>query len=490
MVVRHRLPSVVAFTAVLLVGCSGLSGSAPAADEALQALPGGGGIVRPTAVAAAMASGDGNVPPPAARDGDFPFYMPMEGLRRPANRLFIKCDESQASGRQIYQGRDGASLYGRAEGGFEFIYEATDDAGRPCVYPFEPWMPQIVGNLDGTQYIIRSSVPGRAVTFRTSDQWASIGLRIMEIGSQRVHFELRDVNVDFPGAIQPMGALHLEAFGGDRDGLFTAVVRRSRLFGGKNAIFVPAGQTMLYVEDSDIAGNVGTNNDQEHSTYINGIIASHMRRSRWHGQLSWQNIASGHQLKDKSYLRIYEDVTVSNASDQAAPSAMALIDASAYGFTWSNNLHLERLAPAQEVREGLVDLRTDMLYGRESLYPWPVLVNANWRMPAQPLGSLDQVYLSVFQNTSVDSFRTEPFVFALRPQGTRLGNGEHLIDGNDQSTRAQQRMVSLAFNTSGRAARVFAPGGWTYADPQLPANSQWVRNRDAFITHALGLIGR
>ena len=118
------------------------------------------------------------LPPPhttadyAAHDASYPFYMPMRGLRRPANRFFVKCDASQAAGREVYQGNDVAALYGRAEGGMEFVYEARDRAGRPCVYPFAPNLPDIVGNLDGTQYIFRSSVPGERVTFRTGDQWA------------------------------------------------------------------------------------------------------------------------------------------------------------------------------------------------------------------------------------------------------------------------------------------------------------------------------
>jgi len=39
----------------------------------------------------------------AAHDATYPFYMPMQGLRRPANRFFVKCDASQAAGREVYQ---------------------------------------------------------------------------------------------------------------------------------------------------------------------------------------------------------------------------------------------------------------------------------------------------------------------------------------------------------------------------------------------------
>jgi hypothetical protein len=118
------------------------------------------------------------------------------------------------------------------------------------------------------------------------------------------------------------------------------------------------------------------------------------------------------------------------------------------------------------------------------------LVDRSWRMPASPLSVLDKVYLSVFLNTSVESFRTEPYVFALRPQGTSLLPGTTTVGGNNQTTRAQQRMVSLAFHTTGHANRIYSNEGWTFTDPRLPADDQWIINRDAFIRHALGLIGR
>lgn len=423
-------------------------------------------------------------------DDLYPFYMPMTGLHRPAIKLFVKCDASRAAGREVYAGRDAASLYGRAEGGFEFVYEALDRTGQPCVYPFAPWMPQIAGPLQGTVYILRSSVPGRRVTFRTGDEWATIDMRLFDIGQQRIHFEMNDIELDFPGAIQAKGALHLEAFGGAKPGLFTAVIRRSRIYGGKNALFVPGGQTMLYITDSDLAGNVGTNVDQEHTTYINGTLVSHFRNSVWHGQRAWQNVASGHQLKDKAYLRIYENVTVSNVPTGSTPSAMPLIDVSSFGFTWANNLRLERVSPAQAPRDGLVDLRSEILYGTPGSYPWNVLVNPAWRMPANPLSALDSVYLSVFLNTTVDSFRNEPFVFALRPQGTALAPDGTEVVGNDRTTRAQQRAVSIALNTNGRFNGVFSDEGNTFTDPRLPPEAQWVTDRDAFIRHALDLIGR
>ncbi|WP_298166150.1 hypothetical protein [Novosphingobium sp.] len=473
------------------IGCSGLGSESNAQTTAR-----GAGTGQQTAVPPLQPVVPPELPPPrtlaeyAAHDATYPSYMPMQGLRRPANRFFVKCDASQAAGREVYQGNDLASLYGRAEGGLEFIYEARDRAGRPCVYPFAPSLPDIVGNLDGTQYIFRSSIPGERVTFRSGDQWAVLRLRALEMGRSRIHFEMRDIELDFPGAIQPMGALHLETFGGAPPGLFTAVIRRSRLFGGKNAIFVPSGETMLYAEDSEIEGNVGTNNDQEHSTYINGTLVSHFRNVSWKGQLGWSNIASGHQLKDKAYLRIYENVRVSNAPGRGSPSAMPLIDATSFGFTWANNLRIDRVAPLQEPRDALVDLRSEILYGNPQHYPWPVIATSEWRMPPAALGALDQVYLSVFFNTEVHSFRTEPYVFALRPWGRGFTPGTATIAGEGLTTRTEQRAVSLAFGTSGTFSKVYSADGWTYANPRLSDEMLWVADRDAFIRHALGLIGR
>ena len=426
----------------------------------------------------------------AAHDATYPFYMPMKALAKPAIRLFITCEASRRAGKEVYVGADAASLYGRATGGFEFVYEATDRAGHACVYPFSPWIPQIAGPLQGTQYILRSSVPGHRVIFRNGGEWATIDLRLFDIGRQRMHFEMRDIDLDFPGAVQPMGALHLEAFGGTSPGLFTAVIRRCRIYGGKNAVFVPGGQTMLFVEDSTIAGNVGGNADQEHTTYINGTLVTHLRNSSWAGQHAWSNVASGHQLKDKAYLRIYENVTVSNRPVGTPASAMPLIDASAFGFTWANNLHLVRQAPLQAPRDALVDLRTEMRYGAAANYPWSVLAGPGWRMPPDPLAALDKLYLSVFLNTSIDSFRTEPYVFALRNQGTAFEPGTDHIAGNDTAPRAWQRAVSIAFHTTGRVGHAYSRDGWTFSDPKLPRQSEWIIDRDAFIRHALGLIGR
>lgn len=482
-----RVPLWLAAGAALLgtIGCSGLGSESNAQTAANSAAA---SPLQPVVPA--------ELPPPhtpaeyAAHDASYPFYMQMRGLRRPANRFFVKCDASQAAGREVYQGNDVAALYGRAEGGLEFVYEARDRAGRPCVYPFAPNLPDIVGNLDGTQYIFRSSVPGDRVTFRTGDQWAALRMRALDMGRARIHFEMRDIELDFPGAVQPMGALHLETYGGTPPGLFTAVVRRSKIFGGKNAIFVPGGETMLYAEDSEITGNVGGNADQEHSTYINGTLVSHFRNVRWQGQQGWRDVASGHQLKDKAYLRVYEDVTVSNAPGLGSPSAMPLIDASSFGFTWSNNLRIERVPPLQPPREALVDLRSEILYGNPQHYPWPVIATSDWRMPSAPLGALDKVYLSVFFNTEVRSFRNEPYVFALRPWGRGFQPGTPTIVGEGLTLKSEQRTVSLAFGTRGAFSKVYSADGWTYANPRLADNMLWVADRDAFIRHALGLIGR
>ena len=488
--------SVMPLAMLCVIGCSGLGGQSSAQTGERNTSP-------PLQPAARPEPAPPQTPAEfAAHDQQYPFYMPMDGLRRPAVRLFIKCDASRAAGREVYKGQDAASLYGRVEGGYEFVYEARDGAGQPCVYPFAPWQPDITGDLQGTQFILRSSIPGEQVTFRTGKEWASFNMRALEMGRNRIHFEMRDIALDFPGAIQPMGALHLETYGGAKPGLFTVVVRRSKIFGGKNAIFAPGGETMLYIEDSEITGNVGTNADQEHGTYINGTLVSHFRNVSWHGQQGWSNVASGHQLKDKAYLRVYENVTVSNTPGRGSPSAMPLIDASAYGFTWSDNLQVQRVQPLQTPRDALIDLRSEILYGNPDHYPWPVIANPGWRMPdgpqngpqsgpqSGPLGALDQVYLSVFFNTSVASFRTEPYVFALRPWGRGFEPGTATVVGEGLTTRSEQRAISLAFNTRGALAKVYSGEGWTFVNPRLPESALWVTDRDAFIRHALGLIGR
>lgn len=480
----HRLAMLMAFAPLLLFSSADRASTAPPVRLESEALTGGADVTVAGLVAAA----------PQATvqrdDREYPFYMPMQGLRKPAVSLRIRCDASRAAGQEVYAGPSAESLGGRVEGGFEFVYEAYDGAGRPCVYPFSPWMPQIVGDTNGTQYIFRSSVPGVPVTFRTNDAWAGINPRLFDLGPQRIHFEMRDIALDFPGAGESKGAVHLEILGVTRPGLITAVIRRANIFGGKNAIFVPGGETMVLIEDSIIRGNVGDDVDQEHGTYINGTLVTHVRNSTWYGQKGWIDVASGHQLKDKAYLRVYENVTAANLPGATVPSAMPLVDISAFGFTWSNNLQLKRVAPAQDVRDALVDLRTEIVYGTPDHYPWNIMVDPGWRMPANPLGALDQVYLSVFQNTLVDSYRTEPFVFRAWRQGLGVEPGTPTVIGNEATTKAQQRMVSLAFNTRGTLRRAYSPEGWTYADPALPPEAAWVLDRDAFIRHALGLIGR
>jgi hypothetical protein len=169
---------------------------------------------------------------------------------------------------------------------------------------------------------------------------------------------------------------------------------------------------------------------------------------------------------------------------------MPPIDASSFGFTWANNLHIRRVPSPQEPREGLVDLRSEILYGNPQHYPWPVIASAQWQMPAAALGALDKVYLSVFFNTEVQSFRNEPFVFALRPWGRGFEPGTPTIAGEGFTTRAEQRAVSLAFGTRGAFGKVYSGDGWTYVNPKLSDAMLWVADRDAFIRHALGLIGR
>ena len=53
------------------------------------------------------------------------------------------------------------------------------------------------------------------------------------------------VGLWFVRIVLARGALHLEVADTAPPGLFTAVIRRSKIYGGQNALFVPGGQTML-----------------------------------------------------------------------------------------------------------------------------------------------------------------------------------------------------------------------------------------------------
>lgn len=214
---------------------------------------------------------------------------------------------------------------------------------------------------------------------------------------------------------------------------------------------------MVLIEDSLIRGNIGDNVDQEHGTYINGTLVTHIRNSTWYGQKGWVDIASGHQLKDKAYLRVYEDLTVANLPNATTPSAMPLVDISAFGFTWSNNLKLKRVPSAQTVRDSLVDLRTEIVYGAPHHYPWNIMATPQWRMPPAPLAALDQVYLSVFQNSLVDSFRTEPHVFRLNAQGLGVEPGTPTVVGNEQTTRRSSAWCRWRSTLGARSASLSRP---------------------------------
>jgi hypothetical protein len=64
------------------------------------------------------------------------------------------------------------------------------------------------------------------------------------------------------------------------------------------------------------------------------------------------------------------------------------------------------------------------------------------------------------------------------------------VVGEGFTTRGEQRAVSLAFGTRGTFGKVYSADGWTYPNPRLSDDALWVADRDAFIRHALGLIGR
>ena len=425
----------------------------------------------------------------------------MSGLLAPKHVLHVLCDESVAAGEEVLAEGEKLPWNSYSAGGVEMIYEAKNDAGEACVYNFAPWHPRKGSGKNawpsGSQFIYRSSEPGTQVTFRTKSDWSSLSIKAGPHDGKRYHYEVKDVALDFPEAGQPMGALHLEAFADPASGgLMTAVLRRVSIRGGKNALFLPGGATMLYIEDSDIGGNIGGHVDQQHSTYINGIISTHMVNTKWWGQRA-SGAYGGHQLKDKAYLRIYEDVSVTNVPDQGDPSTMPLNDITAFGFTWSKGLKLDRVKPnssERRTRDALVDIRTSLLYTPAEQIPYaPGLNDSDWTMPmargeAIPDGLAQNVYLHVFHDTEVNSYREEPYVFRLHLQGTEYNDDDRISGPKEDRVPEQQRMVGLAFGTTGTFESAWKDQGHVYADPAMPADAEFVFDKDAFAYHSLNLL--
>ena len=219
------------------------------------------------------------------------------------------------------------------------------------------------------------------MTFRTSGAWDAFHFKSGNLAA-RLHVEVHDFNLDFPGSVQMMGALWIEAFPGwNTDGLVTVALDNVDVFGGKNAVFVPSGRTMLYADDLRIFGNVGTNTETEHGTYINGALLTHFDSSSWTGQRA-NGVDGGHQLKNKALIQIYEDVSVDNRAGASDPSNRVLMDLTGLGYIWAEGIDLTRVETA-DPREGLIHLRSQ---GRTRYIPSEVY-------PAEPVQVLSLIHI-------------------------------------------------------------------------------------------------
>ncbi|MGB7406370.1 MAG: hypothetical protein WA906_11820, partial [Pacificimonas sp.] len=349
----------------------------------------------------------------------YPSYMPMTGLLPPKHEFYVLCEESIEAGREVLT--DGKKLpWGNySGGGVEMVYEARADDGSPCVYNFAPWTPTMGSGRNawpsGSQFHWKSSERGVRVTFRTDSDWATLRFRPGKSEGKRFHFEVTDFDLDFHGAIQPHGALWLESYPtASEGGLSSLVVRNSRVTGGKNALFVPSGASMLYVEDSEIGRNVGRHVDQQHPVYLNGTLVAHFKDTLVFGDHAVPS-AGGHILKLKSALRLLENVTLDNGGGLAVPTDRPLADFSGHGWTWSENLNLIRRASPGSTRPTMVDVRRDRYLSGRMKGPWPDA--KGFTMPTE-LGDCsgdvaDQVYLHVFKDTVTSSEVKEPNVFRM-----------------------------------------------------------------------------
>lgn len=503
------LPLCLTLTSVLLASCGGDEAPSLVVHETIPAAPVGSAdtpATPPPQPASGNAAGSPDepfvIPPEEQPEPIYPFYMDMEGLLPPRITLHVRCDESMAAGKHVLAEGEKFPWSGYSRGGIELVYQAFDDTGAPCVYPFAPWSPtRGPGDNDwpdGSQFIYRSAVPGHRVVFRSEGEWARLHFKPWSLNERRFHFEMRDIELDFRKAVQAMGALHLEAVP-DQTSLLSVVIRRSRLTGAKNAMFIPSGRTMVYIEDSQIGANVGTNVDQEHSTYVNGILSFHAVDSIWFGQKA-SGSYGGHQLKNYSYLTVLEDVTLDSGGGKGAASNRPLYDGSSYGFTWMNGLTLVR-QEAEQPREALIDLRDGHYHkgrkrGRneaDGVVELPWLKVDDWRMPvSDPCSTeaINQTYLHVFRDVTVESFRQEPFVARLN--GVYDSYDEIMAD--PQATRAR----AFSFGTKGDFDGFLSPTGYRYLDENPPvytcedprgALPDVLADRDAFIRNAFAKVG-
>lgn len=420
--------------------------------------------------------------PPQDADTVYPFYLPMDGLLPVRQTILLDCRRSNAAGE--YRTRRGrpADFGAGPHGSYEIIFEAFEERG--CVFTDIGFpVPPREGRddyRDGAQIIYRSSVPGSPAKIVSGNMWHNIHLKVPHrLLAGRFHIELRDIDFEATSRkTQKKGALQWEVYPpADSGKLATLVVRRSSFQGQKNGLFATTGASMLYAEDSQFGRNLGKNVGQVHAAYVNALISSHFRNVRFYGARAGGR-RGGHQLKDKSILRILEDVTLDNRGSDADPSPMPLADFTAWGWTWSDGLTLIRERPARERPPTLIDLRRRYYAdGRRLSLPWPSA--EGFEMPFAPgeCGPLPEgVYLHVFRGTKVASYNREPFI--VRNQGTwatsfdpkGYGGVEPANSYSDvMANPRRNRTMVLTFDTTGNVDRGSSPEGYWYERPSPPA---------------------
>lgn len=438
----------------------------------------------------------------------------MEGLLAPEQVFHISCDLSNAAGEMRTLDDKPLAMKDKK------VYKGVEVVLEPCDYVNTGFFQVKNGKwANGAVVLYRSSVPGQKARIITDNPWHAIhvkpgGLGYDEDGTAQIggrfHTELIDVefenSADRP---QKKGALHVEVFPtADEKVLATVVVRDSKFFGAKNGSFMSTGASMFYAENSEFGRDRGNNSNQEHAIYFNGILVTHLKDVLVFGDRAKGSVG-GHQLKDKSVLRILENVTLSNDGGVQHPSPMPLGDFTAWSWTWSDGLNLSRIEPIDERPPTLIDLRRRYYaHGERVSLPW--LSAEGWEMPMAPgecHGDVaDNVYLHVFRDTAVDSFKQEPFV--VRDQGAWATTFEPKGAGVEPANSYEDvmahprrnRSLTVTYDTEGTVDEgASAEGYWYEKDNPLvytcndpadlaPAVAELANDRDKFIMHALRLL--
>ncbi|MBZ6377924.1 hypothetical protein B5C34_02425 [Pacificimonas flava] len=360
---------------------------------------------------------DPPVPNLTARAGTarYPDYFPVGGLLAPPLRYFISCENSNRAGelRTLADRPVDPPSRGLLRG-MEFVYEpCLYDGIAPARVPRGQW-------ADGAQVIHRSALAGDPARFRLERGGSlrinpgRVGVNKFDVG--RFHAEVSDIEVDVPNSADS-GALWFEVFPSATDDVLTTlVVRDSSFSGARNAFFVPPGATMLYIERSRFGPNGGSDYDQEHTIYLNGIVSAHFVDSVIFGQQAKGSIG-GHLLKARPALTILENVAFDTGGSPTTPSNRPMADLPTLGWIWAEDLAFRRRQPdSPTTRNAVIGLRRDRYVGGRGArgrvqVPWPTA--ADWEMPMAP-GECDEdvsedVYLQVFRGVRIESHRMEPF---------------------------------------------------------------------------------